>query len=251
MARGNESTLARAYRLVYEGLCGKHPRPRPWHFQYLDVFYLYRSLKGVLPHTRGGSVLDVGCGDAPYRAWFGRSVHYIGIDTQEGEGVDHVIDGASQWPLENESVDIVLCTQVLEHVEDLPLVLNETARVLRAGGLLIASFPFIYNEHGAPNDYRRFSAHGAKLLWPDWKVVTLERQGGIGSTLASLWLNWFEATMNRNFLTRVLKAPLLPFWILGTLSVNLLGLLLDRMDSTGSFYSNVLIVLEKKTEGIE
>ena len=105
---------------------------------------------------------------------------------------------------------------------------------------MIASFPFIYNEHGAPNDYRRFSVHGAKNLWPEWKLVTLERQGGIGSTLASLWLNWFEATMNRNFFTRVLKAPLLPFWILGALVVNLLGLLLDRMDGTRSFYSNVL-----------
>jgi hypothetical protein len=113
---------------------------------------------------------------------------------------------------------------------------------------LIASFPLIYNEHGAPNDYRRFSAHGAKLLWPEWKVAILERQGGIGTTLASLWLNWFEATMNLNFLTRILKALLLPFWIVGTLLVNLLGLSLDWLDGTGSYYSNVLIVLEKRTE---
>lgn len=245
MDRGNESALAHAYRRVYEGLCGKHPRLRPWHFQYLDAFYLYRSLRRLLPGTSGDTVLDVGCGDAPYRAWFGRPLRHIGIDTRPGDAIDHVIDGTSQWPLENESVDIVLCTQVLEHVEDLPLVLHETARVLRGGGTLIASFPFIYNEHGAPNDYRRFSAHAARLLLPGWRILALERQGGIGSTLAILWLNWCEATMNRFFATRLLKAPLLPFWILGSLLVNLLGLLLDRLDGSGRFYNNVLVVYEK------
>ncbi|MAT50403.1 MAG: hypothetical protein CMK32_04370 [Porticoccaceae bacterium] len=251
MAKNNESTLGRIYRQVYEGLCGKHPRPRFWHFQYLDAFYLYRSLKRLLPNTIGDTVLDVGCGEMPYRMWFSRPVRHIGIDTQPGEGVDYVIDGVSQWPLESESVDIVLCTQVLEHVEDLPLVLEEISRVLRSEGTLIASFPFLYNEHGAPNDYRRFSAHGAKLLWPGWRVVSLERQGGVGSTLAVLWLNWLEVAMNRSFVTRILKAPLLPFWIIGSLLANLLGLLLDRLDGTESFYSNVLIVLEKTTEQSE
>lgn len=240
-----ESLLGRAYRLVYEGICGKHPRLRPWHYQYLSGYYLNRSLRRILSSVKGGSVLDVGCGDAPYRDWFGRSVQYIGIDMESAKGVTHVIDGASQWPLDDESVDIILCTQVLEHVEHLSVVLHETKRVLRAGGTLITSAPFIYNEHGAPNDYRRFSSDGLKLQWPGWRVISQEKQGNAGSTLAILLLSWFDQNMNVFSATRIIKAIILPLWIIVSLFINILAILLDKLDFTGSFYSNALIVLEK------
>lgn len=58
-----ESTLGRAYRRFYDGLCGRHPRTQPWHFQWLDTFYLYRSLRRLLP-TLEGRVLDAG-----YASW--------------------------------------------------------------------------------------------------------------------------------------------------------------------------------------
>lgn len=112
--------------------------------------------------------------------------------------------------------------------------------------MIIASFPFIYNEHGTPHDYRRISIHGATKLWPEHEVNMLERQGGIGSTLSILWLSWFDSTMNNRFSARLLKAPLLPVWIIITFLVNVLGLLFDRIDPTKTFYNNVLIVLKKK-----
>lgn len=239
----NESRLARWYRRTYEALCGKHPRPRPWHFQYLDAFYLYRSLKRVLPEKAVGMVLDIGCGDAPYRTWCLKAERYIGIDTKPGEGVNYVVGGREKWPIPDASVDTLICTQVLEHAEDLEHVLSEMDRVLRPGGGMIVSFPFIYNEHGAPYDFRRFSAHGAANLFQGYTVESLEKQGGIGSTLAILWLNWIEAAMNGRFTTRLLKGPLLPLWILVSLVSNVLGLLVDRLDITNAFYSNVLVVV--------
>lgn len=243
--KSRESRLGGLYRRAYEWLCGRHPYPRPWHFQYLDAFYLYRSLKQVLPKLANGVVLDVGCGDAPYRKWLGEVEGYIGIDTHPGKGVDCVVAGHTAWPIADKAVDTVICTQVLEHVEDLSLFIQEIDRVLRRGGRLLVSFPFIYNEHGAPQDFRRFSVHGALLLWPDWEIDLIERQGGIGSTLALLWLNWFEATMNHNYLARLLKAPLLPFWVLVSLAANMLGLVFDWLDHTGSFYSNVFVAFKK------
>jgi len=243
-----KSALGRLYRRIYNALCGEHPQLRPWHFQYLDAFYLYRALKHALPRTQGSVVLDVGCGDAPYQHWFARPIQHIGIDTQAGGGVRHIIDGQSPWPLQDESVDVVLCTQVLEHVMDLPHLLIETDRCLRGAGQLVASFPFIYNEHGSPHDYRRFSVHGAQLLFPGWRVLTVQRQGGIGSTLGLLWLNWRDAAMNRSFATRLLKALLLPLWLVESLVVNMLGLLLDKLDRTDSFYNNVMIILQKPAD---
>lgn len=241
-----KSRLGEAYQQVYELLCGRHPRLRPWHFQYLDAFYLYRSLRSQLSQL-GGVVLDVGCGDQPYRSWFGKVQRYIGIDVSPGERVDIVIEPGSAWPLPDASIDVVLCTQVLEHVEDLEHTLSEIRRILRPGGKAVISYPFIYNEHGVPHDFRRFTAYSARPLFPGWKIISLERQGGIGSTLVILFLNWADHAMNQNKVTRLLKGGLLPVWIVFSLLSNLLGLFLDRLDVTSAFYNNVLVVYSKSS----
>ena len=242
--RTGESSLGWAYRRIYDGLCGCHPYLWPWHFQYLDGFYLYRDLHRLLPQF-GGRVLDVGCGAKPYQNWFGLVTEYIGLDMMPGSSVDLVVNSEEQWPLPNEYFDVCLSSQVLEHVEYLEFTLSEMSRVLNKGGVMVLSFPFLYNEHGAPWDFQRFTAHRAQKLFPDFEILQLERQGGIGSTLTILLLNWIEQSMNRNFIARLLKAPLLPLWIFVSLTMNLIGLAIDRIDHTNAFYNNLLIVLKK------
>ena len=239
-----ESKLGRAYRRIYQGFCGRHPYLLPWHFQYLDAFYLNRSLRQLLP-TLTGRVLDAGCGGKPYRNWFGSVTEYVGLDVMPGPSVDVVVQSNEQWPLPNEYFDVVLSSQVLEHVEHLELTLAEMNRVLKRGGVMILSFPFIYNEHGAPWDFQRFTAYRAQKLFPSFEILRLERHGGIGSTLTILWLNWIEQSLNQNFITRLLKALFLPLWITVSLIMNLMGLAFDRIDRTGAFYNNLLIVIKK------
>lgn len=239
------SSLGRAYRVLYDWLCGRHPRVRPWHFQWVDGFYLYRGLGRILPGL-GGRVLDAGCGDTPYRTWFGGVTEYVGLDLKPGPRVDVVIAPGEPWPLPSGHFDVLLASQVLEHVEALDLVLAEMERVLRPGGTMVLSFPFIYNEHGAPFDFQRFSAHRAPGLFPTLDIVQLDRQGGIGSTLALLLLNWMNQSLNASLLLRLLKGLLLPLWLVGSFVVNITGLLLDRLDSTDAFYSNVLVVFRKR-----
>jgi len=107
------------------------------------------------------------------------------------------------------------------------------------------SFPFLYNEHRAPWDYWRFTVFGAERLFPGFEIAHLEKQGGIGSTLGILFLNWLDTSMNCTLATRLLKGLLLPIFLLLSLVVNFLGLLMDRLDRTGKFYSNVLLVVRK------
>ena len=242
--RTGESKLGRAYRRIYESLCGRHPYLLPWHFQYLDCFYLYRSLRQLLP-TLTGRVLDAGCGGKPYRDWFGSATEYVGLDVMPGPSVDVVVQSNEQWPLPNEYFDVLLSSQVLEHVEHLEFTLAEMNRVLKRGGVMVLSFPFIYNEHGAPWDFQRFTGYRAQRLFPNFEILRLERQGGIGSSLTILWLNWIEQSLNHNFITRLLKAFFLPLWITVSLIMNLMGLAFDRIDRTGAFYNNLLIVLKK------
>lgn len=119
------------------------------------------------------------------------------------------------------------------------------SRVLKRSGIVVASFPFLYNEHGTPFDFQRFTAHRARSLFPGFDPVHLHRQGGIGSTMITLLLNWIEFSMNRRFVTRLLKAPLLPVWLLLCLALNTIGWMLDKADRTDAFYGNVLLVARK------
>jgi SAM-dependent methyltransferase len=235
----NESSLNRAYHHIYDGICGKHPDLRPWHFQWLATYYLYRRFRQLLPGY-GGRVLDVGCGGKPYRSWFGAVTEYVGLDVVPGSSVDVVVSSNDRWPLLDEHFDVLFSSQVLEHVENLEFTLLEMKRVLKKGGGAVLAFPFLYNEHGTPWDYRRFTVHGAERLFLDFEIVQLDRLGGIGSTLALLLLNWLSNS-------RFLKA-LMPIWIPFSLVVNSLGLLMDKMDRTGAFYNNVLLVVKKKSE---
>ena len=151
------------------------------------------------------------------------------------------------WPFADNVFDNVLCTQVLEHVVDLRGALSEIGRVIKPGGTVIVTVPFIYHEHGAPFDYRRFSIYGAKQYFAKhYEITELKRQGGIGSTLGLLWLAWIELEMARWRATRFLKGACFPLWVVYCGLVNGLCYLIDRLDRTQSAYSNLLIIVRKK-----
>lgn len=243
------STIDEFYRRVYDRLCGVHPRLRCWHFQWLAVKDIYRDLRRVLPGIRG-RVLDVGCGDKPYLSWM-RNVdpsQVVGADVVPGPDVDVVVDAGSSWGFADGSFDAVLCTQVLEHVRNPVGMLMEIHRVLAPDGKFYATLPFLYGEHGAPQDYRRWSLHGVMILLEErFEILELSRQGGIGSTTGLLFLGWLDATASRSRLLRLVRPIFLPVRMVLSLTVNVAGWLWDRMDRTGVFYSNVLVVARKRS----
>jgi SAM-dependent methyltransferase len=242
MKNNQESRQGRFYRQIYEAVCGKHPRLRPWHFQWLATIYLSRTLRHNLPKMQG-NVLDVGCGDKPYRELFSQASSYVGIDVYEG-GADFVVAPDAQWPFDEGTFDVVFATQVIEHVENLPHTLGEVARVCKPGGVIVLSFPFLYNEHGTPYDFQRFTSHGAACLLP-YEIQTQERQGGFGSTVTMLTMNWINDMLNTNKVTRLIKALVLPIWVPLSFAMNGLGLLLDAIDGTNKYYNNNFIVFRK------
>jgi len=218
------------------------------HYQWLSFKDLDRDLKRILP-TLSGSILDVGCGSKPYEPWCSHVDAYTGVDIYAGDKVDYVIDPHKRWPFPDASFDAVLCTQVIEHVEDPEMLMDEIHRALKPNGTVVLSAPFCYQEHGAPHDFRRFSVHGIKQLLGDrFIIVELTRQGGIGSTLGTLYLHYVQESMNRNTFARLLFGLSFPLWLLMCAVTNVLGLALDHVDSTESFYGNVLVV-SRKTGG--
>lgn len=233
--------LFRLYAEVYKALSGEHPHLMPWHFQWHALRELNRELGNVLPSLEG-KVLDMGCGMGPYRPLLEAADSYTGADIVEGPGVDAVIEPGKPLPFKADAFDAVISTQVFEHVDDLDFTLSEIRRVLKPGGKLVASVPFIYQIHGAPNDYRRFSEYGLERELKGFHIESVRRQGGIGSSLAILFLCWFDTQVGNNLLAWVLRGVLLPVWLMLCLVMNVCALLLDWIDTTESVYHNLLVV---------
>jgi SAM-dependent methyltransferase len=234
------------YERLYGALCGVPPRPlRPWHYKWLTTVDLQRDLREVSARLEG-RVLDVGCGEQPYRSWLTNAGDYVGVDVDAGPGIDAVIRPGEPWPLDDASFDSVLCTQVLEHDSDPRHTLAEIDRVLAPGGTAVVSVPFAYNEHMAPHDYRRWSAAGVTSeLSTRFDVVEVRKQGPVGSLLGALWLNWIEHMIGRSRALQLLRALVFPLWILYSAAVNAVARVIDALDPTGAFYLNVLVIAKK------
>tara|TARA_Y100000816_G_scaffold211549_1_gene157177 strand:+ start:1113 stop:1769 length:657 start_codon:yes stop_codon:yes gene_type:complete len=112
-------------------------------------------------------ILDLGCGTNKYKKYFIRSNEFIGIDIKEGgrgmidKEPDIFYDG-KKIPFDNESFDVIICTEVLEHVENFNLVVKEIYRSLKKGGKAFITMPFITAEHEIPYDFRRLTSFGIK-----------------------------------------------------------------------------------------
>jgi len=105
----------------------------------------------------GSVVLDVGCGRGEYsedtvairaslRNQKGRAAHVIGIDMDSAGERNPCIDefrliDTGAWPVEDHSIDVIICDHVLEHVDDPEFLFAEFARVLKPGGHLCARTP--------------------------------------------------------------------------------------------------------------
>jgi ubiquinone/menaquinone biosynthesis C-methylase UbiE len=109
----------------------------------------------------GSMVLDVGAGSCPYREFFRHCVYNTQDFTQLQPDqlrhgnygkIDYVCDAGS-IPVADGTFDVVLCTEMLEHVPDPLKVLAEFARILKAGGRLILTAPLGSGIHQEPFHY--------------------------------------------------------------------------------------------------
>lgn len=160
----------------------------------------------------GALALDVGCGSQPFRNDLeGLGYCYVGLDTeQNSEGtVDHIgpIDGVLPASLCDGPVfDLVLCTEVLEHVSDWPSAFHNLAVLLAPGGTLIITCPFFYPLHEQPIDYWRPTAHAMRLFGSavGLTVVSANQAGDPWDVLGTLLGHTGIVAVRRHFADRVL-----------------------------------------------
>jgi SAM-dependent methyltransferase len=179
-------------------------QPPWWDHQWHPLRTLARALTGAastrLPQLRGGNVVDLGCGDAPYESLlreFGAE-HYVRCDL-EGP-VDVVIAPGQPVPLPSASADLVVSFQVLEHVWDLYWYLGEARRLLKPDGRLVLSTHGNWLYHPHPTDFRRWTRMGltGELQSRGYEVEFF--QGLIGPLA---WTTQFRLLGMRDVLRRI------------------------------------------------
>ena len=116
-----------------------------------------KLMKGTFASLHG-RVLDIGCGDMLDRVGFSPGDEYIGVDITKSKYTVALAD-IHKLPFKNEYFDSCICNAVLEHVKEPEIVLGECNRVLKQGGVLWVSVPFLQHIH-AEYDFRRFTGQG-------------------------------------------------------------------------------------------
>lgn len=136
--------------------------PRVWLKRELEAF-----AAGLPP---GSIVLDAGAGHQPYREIFSHCQYEtadfekVEVSTKVYAPSTYVCDLRS-IPVEDNRFDAIAFTNVMEHLPDPQDVLTEFWRVLKPGGVIFYTAPFMYQEHEQPYDYYRYTQFGVRHLF--------------------------------------------------------------------------------------
>jgi len=126
-----------------------------------------------------GRILDVGGQDGKrYREFFPHATSYLVIDPDASAHPD-IVAGAESMPVDDASADGVLCSEVLMYIEDIQKAVDEIARVLRKGGVLMATVSFMATPANRDGYYWQFAPDGLRhLLSKDFADVRIKPRGG-------------------------------------------------------------------------
>src|SRR5581483_3987262 len=142
----------------------------------------------------GARVLDVGAGSAPYRELFAHA-EYRTVDREISvHGVDSEFDivaPAEAVPLPEGSADVIVFTQVLEHLPEPLEALRELHRLLVPGGRLMLTAPLVWEEHERPYDFFRYTRAGLEhlLAKAGFAQIAIHGRGDCFSSIAQLVLS--------------------------------------------------------------
>ncbi len=218
---------------------------------FVNPFYIARAglVSSIRKHAPelGGRLVDIGCGQKPYRELFKHVDSYTGLDIDSPQArmsgvADDFYDGRT-FPYVDGRFDSALCSEVLEHIFTPDEFLAEIRRVMKPDGLLLLTVPFVWDEHMQPHDFRRYTSFGlaALLLKNGFEPVRLEKvcaNAGMLFQLANAYLykitdNW-PRPVKLLFTATVMAA------------MTAVGLLFGRiMPSNADLYLDLLVIARR------
>jgi SAM-dependent methyltransferase len=218
---------------------------------FINPFYFIRRglYKGVALNKKylRGRLLDFGCGSEPYRELCDVQ-EYIGLDIEKSEHnhrTEQIVifyDGKT-IPFDDGYFDSVLSSEVFEHVPNLHEIINELYRVLKPNGYLLVTVPFVWDEHGAPYDFVRYTSYGINHLLKQagFEVIAAEKTTNYVETVFQMWNAYiYQFVLPTSTFIRLLTIPLV------IAPVTILGIILSRIfPKNKNLYHNNIVVARK------
>jgi SAM-dependent methyltransferase len=172
-------------------------RRTPFSYEWLSARIVASAARRIASEYGRGAILDVGCGEKPYRELFTNATSYVGLEhpaSLHSRNAVDVFGSADRLPFSDESFDVVVSFEVLEHLERPDEALREMSRVLRPGGHCVVFVPFIYHLHEYPRDFFRYTPYGLAELFKraGFGMKSVEHNSGFWETAAILTCNYLE-----------------------------------------------------------
>lgn len=182
---------------------------------------ILKAVENVIPQL-SGKILDSGCGSMPYKEIIlsNKKVQsYVGLDIETGLNYEDIKpdffwDG-KVMPFEDASFNVVISTEVLEHVLNPDAYLMEVKRVLKPGGLFFFTVPFLMSLHEVPHDYYRYTPYSLEMIFTriGFTSIKISPSGGYNAAVGQmlgLWVN-MHLWGKKKKLMRVVLKPVIKF----------------------------------------
>jgi SAM-dependent methyltransferase len=212
-----------------------------FHPSFIQNNSIKNSIKSVIntnyEDLRNSKLLDIGCGSMPYKPLFEKlNIRYDGIDFRQYSINNSFLRYKPDYYFPKEyinnyrlprfskqSYDIVTAFEVIEHHASPEVLFSEVNRILKANGLFIISFPFLWELHEEPNDYQRLTHYKIQRLCKqnNMEILWLTKRGGTFSVISQL----FNMYLIHSKIHKILK-EILTYFILWPSQI--FAILLDK-----------------------
>lgn len=200
-----------------------HLKYTPLHPQWFS-FRELRKFRKTIRHFSKGLIIDIGCADKYLERVISDECIYLGLDyyitaSDLYNTKPEVYGNAQQLPFAEDCAETVALLEVLEHLPNPDNAFSEACRILKQGGVLILTVPFLYPVHDAPYDYQRWTKHGLNELFNKHKLNIIEQDyRGKPTETAALMCNIAATKQTINLLKNhnplfMIAIPLLAIFI--------------------------------------
>ena len=172
---------------------------------YVDTFFIkYISIFG-----HSSSILDMGGLKGAKRGEFNiekYDLHVKYANISEKSSPDYLCD-ITQVPVDDNTFDGAILAEVLEHVVNPEEILQEAHRIIKSGGKILITTPFMFHLHADPHDYCRYTDYWYReiLQKTGFRNIQVYKQGLFPSVAANMAKNWFYELRLDNNISKIKK----------------------------------------------
>ena len=140
---------------------------------------LQKYLKKISNRFNDKDIIEIGSGsqkrNQSMKKLFQNANSFLQTDINKEYG-HHYLDITNISNI-HKKFDLVLCTNVLEHIFEIELAISNLTALVKQDGYLIISMPFIYPLHDEPEDYWRLTEHNLRNLFSDFLIEDFQHTG--------------------------------------------------------------------------